>query len=82
MVELNIYTNVKEVICLVKNRLLDIRLQRGYKKQIDFARMLGLSQQAYNKIENNKKQVTLETAIEISEKLDIPVREIFYKPKE
>lgn len=67
---------------MIKNKLLQIRLQMGYKKQLDFARFLGLSQQAYNKIENNKKQVTLETAIDISDKLNIPIREIFYKSED
>lgn len=67
---------------MVKNRLLEIRLGLGCSKQKDFAFILGLTQQAYNKIENNKKQVTLEKAIEISEKLDIPVRKIFYKSNE
>jgi len=62
---------------MVKNRLLEIRLQMGYKFQKDFAEFLSMEQQDYNRIENNKKQVTLETALIISSKLNKTVNEIF-----
>ena len=62
---------------MIKNRLLEIRLQMGYKFQKDFAEYLGMEQQDYNRIENNKKQVTLETALLIAQKIHRPVEEIF-----
>lgn len=67
---------------MIKNKLLQIRLQKGYKKQKDFAELLGMSGSAYNLIENNRKQVMLETAIDIANKLDMHVDEIFYKSEE
>jgi putative transcriptional regulator len=62
---------------MVKNKLLEIRLQMGYRFQKDFAEFLGMEQQDYNRIENNKKQVSLETALQIAQKLNIPVEKIF-----
>jgi DNA-binding XRE family transcriptional regulator len=62
---------------MVKNKLLEIRLQMGYKFQKDFAEYLGMEQQDYNRIENNKKQVSLETGISIAQKLNMPLEEIF-----
>jgi Predicted transcriptional regulators len=64
---------------MVQNKLLEIRLQRGYKKQKDFAEFLGMSQQDYNKLENNKKQVSIDIALDIASKLNIHVEDIFYK---
>ena len=62
---------------MIKNKLLEIRLQLGYKFQKDFAEFLGMEQQDYNRIENNKKQVSLETALSIAGKLNMHVEEIF-----
>jgi putative transcriptional regulator len=62
---------------MVKNKLLEIRLQMGYRFQKDFAEFLGMEQQDYNRIENNKKQVSLETALQIAQKLNKSVEEIF-----
>lgn len=62
----------------VRNRLLDIRLDRRVKTQTEFAEYLGIDRQDYNKIENNKKQVGLQLALQISEKLNLNVNEIFY----
>ena len=62
---------------MIKNRLLEIRLQMGYKFQKDFAEYLSMEQQDYNRIENNKKQVSLETALLIAQKIHRPVEEIF-----
>lgn len=42
----------------MKNRLLEIRMQMGYRFQKDFAEYLGISQSEYNRLENNTKQVT------------------------
>lgn len=63
----------------IKNRLLEIRLQMGYKKQKEFAEFLGIDSNDYSRIENNKKQVSLETAFNISEKINKNIEEIFYK---
>lgn len=62
---------------MIRNNLLEIRLQMGYRFQKDFADFLGMEQQDYNRIENNKKQVTLETALSIAQKIHRPVEEIF-----
>ena len=62
---------------MIKNKLLEIRLQLGYKFQKDFADFLDMEQQDYNRIENNKKQVSLETALLIARKIHRPVEEIF-----
>lgn len=63
---------------MVKNRLLEIRLQMGFKKQKDFAAFLEIDSNNYNQIENNKKQVNLEVALKIVKKLKKPIEEIFY----
>lgn len=63
----------------IKNRLLEIRLQMGYKKQKEFAEFLDIDSNDYSRIENNKKQVSLETAFNISKKINKSIEEIFYK---
>ncbi len=63
---------------MVKNRLLEIRLKLGYKKQKDFAEFLGIRRVQYNKYENNKGQPTLETLYRISLKLGIKMEDIIY----
>lgn len=64
----------------VKNRLLEIRLQRGFKFQKDFAEFLELGQYQYNRYERNEHQPTLEVILKIcsKEKLDMDPRELFY----
>lgn len=61
----------------IRNKLLEIRLQMGYKNAKDFAIFLGLGKSNYSLIENNKKQVTLEQAFKIARKLNMNVEEIF-----
>lgn len=61
----------------VKNRLLEIRLSMGYKFQKDFGEFLEIDPNNYNQIENNKKQVSLEVALKISQKLNLHTDEIF-----
>lgn len=63
---------------IIKNRLLEIRLEKGYKFQKDFADFLGVDRQDYNKIENNKKQVGMKVAFAIAEKLNMKVDDIFF----
>lgn len=61
----------------MKNRLLEIRLNMGYKNQQDFADYLAVGRSNYNLIENNKKQVTLEMAMRIAQKVNKHVEDIF-----
>lgn len=63
---------------MVKNKLLEIRLKLGYKKQKDFAEYLGMSNKDYNLIENNKKGISLNKALEIAEKLELKVEDIWF----
>lgn len=62
----------------VKNKLLEIRLKLGYKKQKDFAEYIGVSQANYNKWENNSSQPGMETVLKIAEKLKIKLEDIVY----
>lgn len=64
---------------MLKNRLLEIRLQMGYKFQKDFAEFLGLSKKDYNLIENNKKGISLDNAYLIAEKLEMKIEDIWFK---
>lgn len=66
---------------MVKNRLLEIRLQLGYKKQKEFAEHLGLNDKTYSQIENNKKQVSLDNAFKISQKLNMKIEDIWQYSK-
>jgi DNA-binding XRE family transcriptional regulator len=63
----------------IKNRLLEIRLKKGYKFQKDFAEFLGIGQYQYNRHEKNKIQPNLETTFMILKKLDIDFFELYYK---
>lgn len=64
---------------MLKNRLLNIRLELGYKFQKDFAEFLGMSKKDYNLIENNKKGISLEKALEIASRLNLKVEDIWFK---
>jgi len=72
---------LSEVVKLaVRNRLLEIRLSRGYQFQTEFAKFLGLPQYQYNRYERNERQPSLEIVLDIcgKDKLDIDPREVFY----
>ncbi|MBN1058597.1 helix-turn-helix transcriptional regulator [Clostridium botulinum] len=60
----------------VKNKLLEIRLSLGYKKQKDFAEYLEINKSQYNKYENNKEQPSIEVFYKISKKLNKKIDEI------
>ncbi|NFI81492.1 helix-turn-helix transcriptional regulator [Clostridium botulinum] len=62
----------------VKNRLLEIRLSLGYKKQKDFAEYLGFKQPQYNKLENNVSQLTLEQLFSVARRLKIDINDIVF----
>lgn len=66
---------------MVKNRLLDIRLQFGYRKQKDFAKFLGVSSVNYNRWENNLTQPSVEMVLKIAELLGLKVEDIIYLEK-
>ncbi|MZK54105.1 helix-turn-helix domain-containing protein [Clostridium beijerinckii] len=66
----------------VKNRLLEIRLSLGYKNSKDFAEFLGLNKSMYSLIENNKRNVNLENAYDIAQKLNMKIEDIWYKEKD
>lgn len=61
---------------MVKNKLLNIRLNLGYKKQKDFADYIGVSQASYNKWENNINQPGVETILQIAKKLNVKIEDI------
>lgn len=63
---------------MVKNRLLEIRLSRGYKKQKEFAEFIKVSSVTYNKWENNSSQPTLENLLNISKELNLKIEDIIY----
>lgn len=63
---------------MVKNRLLQIRLSMGYKKQKDFAKYLDATQVNYNKWENNSSQPGIESVLLICNKLQLKIEDIFY----
>lgn len=66
----------------VKNRLLEIRLKLGYKKQIDFANRLKMSRSKYNRLENNTDQPNLDDLFKIANELEMDINEIVYYEKE
>lgn len=61
---------------IVKNKLLDLRLERKFKKQKDFAAYLDLKTSYYNKLENNKSVMTIDTLVKVARKLNITLDEI------
>jgi transcriptional regulator with XRE-family HTH domain len=63
----------------VKNRLLEIRLSMGYKKQKDFAEFLGIQRNQYNRYENNMIQPSVDILLEIAQKLGCRIEDIIFK---
>ncbi len=62
---------------MIKNNLKSWRFKKEMN-QIEFASFLGVNQSHYNRWENQKLQPTLEMALQISEKLNCSVNDIFY----
>lgn len=62
---------------MIKNRLLDIRLSKGFKTQKEFAEHIGINDKTYSQIENNKKQVGLDNAFKIAIKLNMSIESIW-----
>lgn len=67
---------------MIKNKLLDIRLEMKYKTQKEFANFLNINIKTYSQIENNKKQVSLENAFIISTKLNLKIEDIWQYSKD
>jgi putative transcriptional regulator len=61
----------------VHNRLKSFR-HKYEMNQTEFAALLGINHDQYNRYERNKRQPTLEIALQISDKLGRPVNDIFY----
>ncbi|WP_133627088.1 helix-turn-helix domain-containing protein [Fonticella tunisiensis] len=66
----------------VKNRLLEIRLKMGFKKQKDFADYLEVPRNQYNRYENNTNQPSIEVLYRISKKLGCTLDELVYDEEE
>jgi len=60
----------------IKNRLLNIRLEMGYKFQKDFAEFLGISPYQYNRYEKNVSQPSVEILYNISKKINKKIEDI------
>ncbi|MDR3602065.1 MAG: helix-turn-helix domain-containing protein [Desulfosporosinus sp.] len=62
----------------VKNRLRKIRHEMMIDHAKEMASILGISEQAYSRLENQRNQPTLEKALIYAQKLNRTVDEIFY----
>ncbi|SFA91295.1 DNA-binding transcriptional regulator, XRE-family HTH domain [Cohnella sp. OV330] len=62
---------------MVKNRLKSIRHEYEMN-QVEFAKMLGISQSQYNRYELQQRQPLLEIVLQMAEKLNRPVEQIVY----
>ena len=67
---------------MVKNKLLELRLKLGYKKQKDFGEFLGITRSQYNKYENNKEQPSIEVLYKMAKKLNLKVDDLIYEEVE
>lgn len=64
---------------MLKNRLLEIRLSKGYKYAKDFAELLELNPNQYSRYESNKMQPSSEVLYKICKKLNMPIEKILYE---
>ncbi|EJP6471344.1 helix-turn-helix transcriptional regulator [Clostridium botulinum] len=60
----------------IKNRLLNIRLEMGYKFQKDFAEFLGINPYQYNRYEKNVSQPSVEILYNISKRINKKIEDI------
>lgn len=63
---------------MVKNRLKEIRMKCYLMDQQEFAKFLGIGKSTYCNWENGISKPPLEKAIEVSNKLNKDVKEIWY----
>ena len=66
----------------LKNRFMQIRLERGYKFAKDFAEFLGINSQQYSRYESNKTQPSLEVVYKAAKKLQLKIEDIIYEEQE
>lgn len=62
----------------LQNKLKDIRMRKYAMNKGEFAEFLGINFPTYSQIENGKRKLSVVMALKISEKLNIPVNEIWY----
>ncbi|MPM63955.1 hypothetical protein SDC9_110840 [bioreactor metagenome] len=60
----------------MKNRIKELRKELGLRQE-DMAAQLGVTRQTINAIENDKYNPTLELAMKIAKRLELPVEQIF-----
>ena len=63
---------------MVKNRLKEIRMKEYLMNMSEFSDFLGLTISMYSQLENGKKGCSLKVALEISNKLNKSVNDIWY----
>ncbi|HIG0361865.1 TPA: helix-turn-helix transcriptional regulator [Clostridium sporogenes] len=66
----------------LKNRFLEIRLQRGYRFAKDFSDFLEINNQQYSRYESNKSQPSLEVIYKAAKKLDMHIEDIVYEEEQ
>ncbi|MBO0571835.1 helix-turn-helix transcriptional regulator [Clostridium botulinum] len=66
----------------LKNRFLEIRLQRGYRFAKDFADFLEINSQQYSRYESNKSQPSLEIIYKAAKKLNMHIEDIVYEEEQ
>ncbi len=62
---------------MIRNNLKSYR-HKYEMNQTEFAALLGISSDQYNRYENNRRQPKLEIALRISERLGVAVNELFF----
>lgn len=63
---------------MVKNKLKEIRMKEYMMSQKDFATFLDVQVKVYWSWENNKSKPTLEKALEVANKLNKNIMDIWY----
>lgn len=63
---------------MIKNRLLEIRLSKGFKTQKEFSKFLNIARNQYNRYELNLIQPNLETTYFILSTLNISFFDLFF----
>jgi transcriptional regulator with XRE-family HTH domain len=66
----------------IKNKFLQIRLQRGFRFAKEFADFLEINNQQYSRYEANKSQPSLEIVYKSAKRLNIKIEDIIYDDEE
>lgn len=66
----------------IKNRFLQIRLQKGYRFAKEFAEYLEINNQQYSRYESNKSQPSLDIVYKSAKKLRLLMEDIIYDDEE